>query len=353
MYPEKRIAPRGQFLFRHAMRFVRVALFLVISGSMLACESGIVRQVEYYQQVGDSESARQFLEAELRRRPDNSEARYLLGKVLFSERDFAAGRQAFDQVEQQTARFSDPIQYLLESSYRAHVQQGIDALEANEATLAEVHFRYATEIRPEYNPGHRLLGFALTQIGRLDDAKLACQQAVMVDPDDLQSWNNLSEIAYVQQDFERAREFALEARKLDPQNVTAIRRLAHACVNLHEKECATSAFEELLEMNSGVEDVRSYAFFLFNTGDFEASLPHLEKLVTAGEPSMELLKTLSETYAGLQQFKKVIAVNEEILSRQPEDRTAIGNLIAAHEKLGQFDQAKNWQSKLALIGGEM
>ncbi len=147
--------------------------------------------------------------------------------------------------------------------------------------------------------------------------------------------------------------FAKEALNLNPASVSATRRLAHAHMHLLENAEATSAFESLLSMNAEVQDVKDYAYFLFNTGEFEASLPHLEGLLTVMQPSVELLKTLGETYTGLKQFKKVVEVNERILSQSPGDRAAIGNLIAAHEKLGHFEQAKEWQQRLADLGGEM
>ena len=111
------------------------------------------------------------LKPRLQRRPDNSEARYLLGKVLFRDLAFAEGRIAFDQVETQTARFSESIQFLLESRYREELQLGIDALDASDDSLAVRRLTYATQIRPEYNPGHRLLGYAQAQVGQLKEAQ--------------------------------------------------------------------------------------------------------------------------------------------------------------------------------------
>ena len=332
---------------------VRQIFLLLIACLIVACESGVVRQVDYYEKVGDTASARQFLEADLQRRPDNAEARYLLAKVLFKEAAFAEGRDAFDQVEARTARYSESIQFLLESGYRDAMQQGIDALESKDMLSAVQYLTYATQIRPEYNPGHRLRGYALTQVGQLDDAAPAYQQAVMIDPDDFESWLNLSEIAFAKEDFEASRDYAKEALRRDPLNTSATRRLAHAHMNLQENEQATAVFEQLLKLKSGTDDVRDYAYFLFNIGSYEASLPHLEALAAASDPPIELLRTLSETYAGLQIFKKVIAVNEQILTRLPENRAAIGNLIAAHERLGQFDQAQAWQAMLSKLGGEL
>ena len=329
-----------------------VVLFLIAS-LFTACESGLVRQIHYFEKVGDTASARQHLEAELLRRPDNAEARYLYGKVLFAESSFVEGRKAFDQVEQQTARYSESIQFILESGYREHLQAGIDALEAENQAFAVQQFEHASHIRPEYNPGHRLLGYARTQVGQLNEAALAYQQAVMVEPADFESWHNLADLAFVNQDYETSRMYALEALGIEPQNPSALRRLAHAHMNLQENAEAKLVFEQLLTQKTGTEDLRDYAYFLFNIGNFEASLPHLETLAAVPEPSLELLKTLSETYAGLQLFKKVIGVNEQILSRLPEDRGAIGNMIAAHERLGQFEQAQEWQAKLSKLGGEM
>lgn len=341
-----RIAPLIHLILRNAV-------VLCIAILCVACESAVLRQVNYYEKIGDNASIIQYLENELQRRPDNVEARYLLAKALFNEQRFAEGRRTFDEIGIQTSRYNDSIHFILESGYRESLEAGIAALEEKNIDAGLIQLKYATEIRPEYNPGHRLLGFAQTQAGQLDSAALSYQQAVMLEPTDFESWHNLSDISFQNQDYEAARNFAKEALNLNPGSVTATRRLAHAHMHLREHNEATTVFENLLSMNAEVHDVKDYAFFLFNIGEFEASLPHLESLRTVMTPSVELLKTLGETYTGLKQFKKVVEVNEEILSQSPDDRAAIGNLIAAHERLGHFEQAKQWQERLAALGGEM
>lgn len=331
----------------------RFAVLLIFASMFTACESAVLRQVHYYEKIGDDTSAIQYLEAELQRRPDNTEAQYLLGKALFKVERFAEGRRTFDEVNIQSSRYRESINFLLESGYRDALQNGIDALESNNYVLAVEQLSYATQIRPEYNPGHRLLGFAKSHEGLLEEAALAYQQAVMIDPADFEAWHNLSDIAFRKQDFEASRNYAKEALNLNAASVSATRKLAHAHMHLRENEEATAAFERLLSMNSEVQDVQDYAYFLFNTGAYEASLPHLEGLLTVLDPSIELLKTLGETYTGLKRFNKVVEVNEQILSKTPEDRAAIGNLIAANEKLGHFEQAQQWQQRLAALGGEM
>ncbi len=328
-------------------------VFLLIATMFMACEAGLVRQVHYYEKVGDFEAARQYLESELQRRPQNAEARYHLGKVLFKLEKYVDGRTAFEQVETQTARFSEPIQFALESGYRTKVNNGADAIVAEDLEAAVLQLTHATQIQPAYNAGHRLLGHALVKSGKLKEALPAYQQAISIDPDDFESWNNMSEIAFVHQDYEAVKSYANEATRIDPQHIPAIRRLAHAQLNLKENQQARLTFEQLLTLESTPQDVRDYAYFLFNTGDLEAAMPHLEELTDTGEPSLLLLKTLGEVYAGLNFYKKAISVNEQIISRIPDDRSAIGSLIAAHEKLGQFEQAKEWQAKLSRLGGEM
>ena len=325
----------------------------VVVCALSACESGLVRQVNYYEKTGDAASALAYLEGELARRPSNTEARFLLGKALFWNERFAEGRAAFDEVERQTARFSESIAYIVEAAYRNAMHHGLNALSAGDVQTAVRHLEHACQIRPESAAARRMLGHALVQAGRLDDAAGAYRTAVDRAPDDVEAWNNLAEIAFVQGRYDEALRAGLRVLELDPDHRIARRRTAHAAIHLGQPDRAAELFETLLASASEYRDVRDYAFFLFNMRRYDAAIPYLEQLAGRPEAELDVLRTLGEAYFEVERYDRVVAVNETILNRRPEDRQAMGNMIAALERLGLFDQAQDWQARLASLGGEM
>ena len=341
------------FFFSYIHSCGRVAALLLLSFILSSCESALVRQVSYYESVEDFKSAREYLEDELNRRPENTEARYLLGRVLFANNQFQQGRQVFDEVEQQTARYHESIAYLIESTYRKEFQRGIESQNDGEVEDAVLRFQNASHIRPESVDAHRVLAHALVRADRIEEARDAYQTAIDLSPDDLESLNNLAEIEFRLERYAESLTVGLQVLELDPAHEIARRRIAHTYLNLDRPAEAAESFKQLLADANDARDLRDYAVVLYNLERFEESVPYLEQLAGAANPELDILRTLSEACLGLERYNQVVTTSEIILERSPEDRKAMANLIAAYERLGLFDKARDWQSRLTRLGGEM
>lgn len=331
--------------------YLAVLLVLLLTGA--ACESGLQRQVHYYEEIGDASASESYLRAELQQRPNNAEAWFYLGKTLLKKAMYPEARDAFRSASSLTARYDDAIAYELEAVYRSRMQDGILAMESADYAHAADAFTHATQLQPTYNAGHRMLGHAFARAGRIEEAGPAYAEAVNLDGEDFESWNNLSEISFQQQDYVEALAQGLRAHALQPADLQTRRRLARTYLELGQYDEAIQAYRELFEMSSMTEDLERLAFALFNMRQFNDAIPFLEQLSQHASADVVILRTLSEAYAGAGSYDRVISVSHQIIEAQPGDRGAIGNLVTAYEKLGQFDEAQTWQARLAELGEEM
>ncbi len=347
--------PKHKYLLQSpsSPSFLYLVVFLIplLAGS--SCESGLVRQVHYYEEIGDVAAREAYLRAELQRKPDNAEAWFYLGKTLLRKAAYPEARAAFRSASAQTARYDELISYELEATYRSVMEAGIQSMASADHAGAAIAFEHATQLQPAYNAGYRMLGHALAKAERIEDASIAYAEAVKLDNEDFESWNNLSEISFQQQSFDDALAHGQHAHALRPENLPVRRRLARAHLELGQADEAIEGYRELYEMSSMREDLESFAFALFNLRRFNDAIPLLEQLTQNASADVETLRTLSEAYSGAGSYDRVILVSHQIIEAKPEDRGAIGNLVTAYEKLGQFDEAQTWQARLAELGEEM
>lgn len=347
--------PRHKYLLQSpsSSSFLYLVVFLIPFFAGSSCESGLVRQVHYYEEIGDADAREAYLRAELQRKPDNAEAWFYLGKTLLRKATYPEASEAFRAASARTARYDELISYELEATYRGVMQTGIQYMASTDYAGAVIAFEHATQLQPAYNAGYRMLGHALTKAERIEDASSAYAEAVTLDSEDFEAWNNLSEIAFQQQDFEHALAHGQHAHALRPDNLPVRRRLARAHLELGQADEAIKGYRALNEMSSLREDLENFAFTLFNLRRFNDAIPLLEQLTQHASADVEILRTLSEAYSGAGSYDRVILVSHQIIEAKPEDRGAIGNLVTAYEKLGQFDDAQTWQSRLAELGEEM
>ena len=127
-------------------------------------------------------------------------------------------------------------------------------------------------------------GAARARIGQIEEAAASYQQAVMLDPDDIQARTGLGESSYTLQHWQDARE-ALEPlfdRKLPPRGERAL-RLGELTDRLGDRQAAIRFYQAALEEASGADATRAWNGLIgqyYSLGNHEA---HAVALITAAD----------------------------------------------------------------------
>jgi len=146
---------------------------------------------------------------------------------------------------------------------------------------AESALRKALDLDPSYSQAQRLLGIALSHMGRNEEGQEAARRARELDPLDATHHVLSAQVAFNARDSQAAIRFAGQARSLDPHFWVAYYQLALAHEQAGENEAALDALRQaapLCNGNSKVIGLRGYV---------------LAKLGRGGE-AREVLNTLEE-----------------------------------------------------------
>jgi Flp pilus assembly protein TadD len=107
---------------------------------------------------------------------------------------------------------------------RAHNNYAVDLLMRGETGLAEIHFRAATTLDPEFAEAHANLGAALCRLQRCDEGIVELERALAIRADAKQAHRNLGEAYAARGEFPRALDHFLLALDAEPDDPVLLNR---------------------------------------------------------------------------------------------------------------------------------
>lgn len=232
-------------------------------------------------------------------------------------------------------------------------------------------------------PRPELLGQALEQGGRLDEALAYYRQALAVNPADEVTWMRVAGIYQLRGLPEPAIEIYQHLVTLDPQDVGYRRTLALLLEwSLRLDEAAVQK-EQLAALDPRDVVVRHelISYYLLERKDYAAAIQRAEEIVAARPQDVEALMYLAQLYRltgrlreaasaseraraidptnplvdrGLAQtnrwereLREAIAQYRELLARAPDDAVALSNLAMLLRRTGEVAEAEALEQRLA------
>ena len=168
-------------------------------------------------------------------------ARYheAIGRLHFKNEDFDLAEQAIEVA----------LEKELES-VTAHTLLGEIRLRRGNAEGAEVAFREATRLSPTLsNPMVRLIDFYVEN-KRFAEAKQLLEAMTAEDPRTIAAWRRLANIAYLEKEYETAREALIQVRSRIPNDQDALFQLGQVYLAQNRLEAATELFETFVKSNA-------------------------------------------------------------------------------------------------------
>lgn len=214
----------------------------------------------------------------------------------------------------------------------------------------------AVQRAPQMQAVQNNLGKALQEAGRWDEALVAYQRAVSINPQHGDAYNNAATIYHL-----RGKEMLAEGRQAEgraslrraqveyqkalvayPTYEEIHQNLAVACAELGEVDAAFVHYARALELNPQRGDVwNNYGQLLYESGRLdraqEAFLHAVQWLPEQAEP----YNNLGNVYADWGDWEQSIRYYEEALQRAGAQRTAIAlNLVRALRNAARYDRAR-------------
>ena len=214
----------------------------------------------------------------------------------------------------------------------ANAQAGIGELEA-----AEVNFRAALQLDPEYAETRVNFGRFLTERGRFDEAIEQLRAALKLAPKMVRAMVAIGVALKHKKDNMKAVAAFRQALKNDPNNVEAHSELGHLLVNESEPDQALAHLEEAARLGADPTENRiSKARALLELGQEAETLDTLAHAQKDAPNNPEVLFTLALTHQRIGQFDDARAAFREAIALEPRAGRFYRAFLAS-EKLGADD----------------
>ena len=205
-------------------------------------------------QLNDREGdARNCLQLQLTRNPDDLESRLLLGHSLLKERRYDLASNHLSAVVEAGEKLTRPSRSLYDRRIlaAAHSLLGDLHVQTEDPQSAINHFRKAIEEYPEHADSYMGLGTLLAQQGKLQDAASCLTKCAKLTPNSPILHNNLGAILMQLDRFEDALYHLQQVVDLLPGQPQTHCSVGRVLMRLNRLDEAKAAFQEAVELDEG------------------------------------------------------------------------------------------------------
>jgi Flp pilus assembly protein TadD len=247
---------------------------------------------------GDTASARGLLERVIASRPDDYDARCLLGETLYN---------------------------------------------ASEHFAAIEQFRRAIALRPKDARAHSGLGLALLGTGDLEGAHAEFAIAGRLDPRDADTWTHLGLVHLQLGNATRAEESLRQALNVAPRHPHALNNLGMLEQLRGNHGAALSAFQRAVEAKPDFAMARSnYGLALREDEKLDAAVAELEKAARLRPDAAAIHHNLGVLLQDMGRFEEGLASLERALELDPKSADTATAIAAVCHRMDRPDDATAW-----------
>ena len=241
----------------------------------------------------------------------------------------------------------DEAETLIEQGMRMHPgSPEIMTQYAKKLVFAERYeeaYSYLHHISDDGNIDLALLKIeTLYHLNREDEAEAIIDQILLQDISEEDLFTFVSEVGYIFNDlelFDKAKLFLEQALLLDPSNVDVLIDLAYA------NEMAGD-FDKAIEYNNRLLDVDPYSFEgwanigkLYSMNEqFDKAIDAFDFALTINENDVSVLKMKAFSLYLNENVEEAIRVFEECLRKSPDDESLYDSLFEGYEAMEQYDR---------------
>jgi tetratricopeptide (TPR) repeat protein len=186
------------------------------------CQNPALTGAKVYIQQQDWDNARKQLELAVQQEPNNAEAHYLLGRAYGEEGRYEEMVAEFQTSLSISQRWKDDIQRMTQEKWTMAFNRGVQAGKDEDYEKALEEFKTATIIDPTNPDAYNNLGFAYTNLDRLDEALDAYGKVLELDQNNVAARINSGVIYFKKDQAEKAAKMFQRALEIDAGNKSAL-----------------------------------------------------------------------------------------------------------------------------------
>ncbi len=225
--------------------------------------------------------------------------------------------------------------------YRVFSNYGVILKDLGKLQDAELSYRKAIELNPDFADAHSNLGNILRDLGKLNEAELSLRKAIELNPDFAEAHSNLGNIL---RDLGKLNEAELSLHKaieLNPDFANAHFNLGNILKDLGKLKEAKLSYRKAIEINPNLAEAH------FNLGNILKDLGNLKDAELSYRKAIEIKPDYAEAYSNLGNILRDLDKSQEAelstrkaIEINPDFAEAYSNLGSILSDLGNLKDAE-------------
>jgi len=312
---------------------VVLAIVVLIGLALWAgCQNPALTGAKVYIQQQDWDNAREQLEIAVQQEPGNAEAHYLLGKAYGEQNRYQDMADEFQASLEISQSWKDNIDAIVQEKWTMAFNRGVQAGKEKDYQKALEEFTTATIIDPANPDAFNNLGFAYTNLDRLDEALEAYRIVLELDPENVAAKINSGVIHFQKDQVEQAAEMFESALMIDPGNTNALNMWTLSLETLADEQrqglAQAAARDDSLKVLEEVKETLNEAVRVYRMA------------IEAHPEEKNFVYNLGVLYAReLKNFQAAEPLFHKVVELDPEDVDAWFNLATAQLNMDDMDGA--------------
>lgn len=312
---------------------VMVSSVLLLTGSLASCGRGdspeqLVAEAAKYRQKGDEKAAIIQLKNALQKKPDDADARFLLGSIYNETGDpLSAEKEIRRAAELGMAKGKTAPQLARALMAQGQFQKALDELAAA-GPLQDANIEV-------------IRGDAYSALNKQADAKTAYEQALKLTPDQPLALVGLAKIAYFNKDADGANRLVDQAIAKNPQNTEALVAKAELLRAQDKNDDALAAYDKALKIRpENVQNHISKANLDISLRRFDDAAKEIDtaRKLAPGAPMVSYAQALLDFTQ--EKHKQALESIQQVLKVAPEHMPSVLLAGAIEYALGANEQAE-------------
>nr|WP_240901153.1 tetratricopeptide repeat protein [Thioalkalivibrio sp. XN8] len=300
-------------------------------------------------------AAAEYLEQALALDPAASQLHHSLGMAYRGLGEIERARYHLERRGNRPASIVDPLFDAVRSKSRSsqfYVEMGLDLAATGRLEDAALAMQRAIQLDPDSRPALLNAGELLARLGNTAASRMVFERLVSLDPDDSRAWFYLGQLDELEGEPETALERYGRALAADAEESDARLALADLMFSRGDFRAAAVEYQRLRDGAGRVEEQTLYGLLLgaslLGAGDCERALAAAEQtLQTTGQAAVELTAMVVRLRATCGRNeparRQAAVVLAEALYQQVPGQVSAEALAMAYAAAGSFDEAVELQ----------
>ncbi|NIR53187.1 tetratricopeptide repeat protein [candidate division KSB1 bacterium] len=280
-------------------------------------------------------TAQKSLEEIIEKLPRDGEAHLLLAEV-YGELDSVQNMLAtLEKARDISTKYIKRANFITEKYWFKNFNLGLKHFEQKQFDEAVKRFALAVKIDSGKTSSNQRYADALFMASRYEESKRMYLSVLAKQPDDLVFKDNLAEIYFIQEDYDKSVQLCNGILAEKPFDINALKRRAYAFEAMGNFEEAEMDFRVLADMNPTPKLLTDFGMLYFQHGDYERAIKRFTEALNISSDRTSLYRYLGEANWRLLNYKAMVKWYQRLVEDQPNDLLGWKNLALAYEALGQ------------------